>query len=74
MKVLRTEEYEAWFLSLELRNRKQIDARIARIKQFEHFGDSKHLKGGMFELRWKNGHRIYFSRVALHTILLIFED
>ena len=56
---------------LHLRDRVQIDPRIARIEKFEHFGDWKYLNNNVAELRWKNGRRIYFAKTIHKTILLL---
>ena len=54
-----------------LGERAQIDARISKIERFEYFGDWKHFKDNLSELRWKNGRRIHFVKVDQKTILLL---
>lgn len=62
MRVKRTEEFVEWFDSLTVKDQAQIDARLQRIEQYDHFGDAKDLGDGLAELRWANGRRVYFTR------------
>lgn len=63
MRVKRTLEFVDWFEALRLKEQAQIDARIQRIEQHDHFGDAKDLGDGLAELRWANGRRVYFTRL-----------
>jgi len=63
MRVKRTDEFEEWFDEQTLKERAQIDSRIQRIEDHDHFGDAKDLGEGLAELRWANGRRVYFTRV-----------
>ena len=71
MEVLQTPEFDNWYEDCALRDRAQVDARIARIEAFEHFGDWKNLGDGLAELRWKNGRRVYFTKIGAKIILLL---
>lgn len=71
MEVLNTDDFDEWYQSQTLKEKAQIDARIARIEQFEHFGDWKYLSDGIAELRWKSGRRVYFAKVGEKIILLL---
>lgn len=71
IRVTRSTEFIKWFDSLTLRDQVIIDARIARIEMFEHFGDCKYLGEGLAELRWKNGFRVYFLKLNGEIILLL---
>ncbi len=71
IRVKRSTEFIKWFDSLTLRDQVIIDARIARIETFEHFGDCKYLGEGLAELRWKNGFRVYFLKLNGEIILLL---
>ena len=44
---------------------------MVRIEENEHFGDAKSLGESLAELRWKNGWRVYFSRIGHKKIVLI---
>ncbi len=48
-----------------------IEARLVRIEWHAHFGDTKDIDQKIAELRWKNGLRVYFSRIAPTTILIL---
>jgi len=60
LSVKQTKEFEKWQSSLPGTSQYRIQTRIDLLKD-GHFGDSKELGDGLFELRWKNGLRIYFS-------------
>jgi putative addiction module killer protein len=71
IRIERTSEFIDWFKMLNLKDQLQIDSRIQRIRDHAHFGDSKNLGGGLAELRWKNGRRVYFVRSEFVVILLL---
>jgi putative addiction module killer protein len=56
-----TDEFREWSDSLGNKRRALVDSRLDRIRESAHFGDFKPLGGGLYELRWKNGTRVYFS-------------
>ncbi len=71
LQVFRTKEFTDWFEELKIKEQLQIDTRIHFIQDYGHFGDSKSLGEGLAELRWKNGRRIYFTKIESMVILLL---
>ena len=71
MKIVSTCEFNNWYKKQTVREKAQIDARIARIEEHEHLGDWKYIADGLAELRWKNGRRIYFAKLKDKIILLL---
>jgi len=71
MKIIETKDYEIWFDSLTAKNQAQVMKRLRKIQTDTHFGDTKNLSNGLFELRWKNGWRVYFIRISSGIILLV---
>ena len=69
--ILETHEYSSWLEEQTTKNRSIIDSRILRIEEESYFGDHKYLGDNIFELRWKNGRRIYFSKFENREILLL---
>jgi putative addiction module killer protein len=63
MNVLSTPEFDEWSSSLRAKERAQVDARLDRIRGYSHFGDKKYLGADLFELRWRNGRRVYYAIV-----------
>lgn len=61
---LTTDEFLEWLDSLSGKRRALIDDRLDRVKESGHLGDWKALGDGLYELRWRNGTRVYFSFVA----------
>ncbi len=69
--IKKTFEFAKWHKGLTDKEQTQIDARLERIQNANHFGDAKYLGDGLAELRWKNGWRIYFFRESLTGIVLL---
>lgn len=71
IQIQETDAYLDWLNNLTKREQVKVKARISRIENDEHFGDVKLLGEHLAELRWKNGWRIYFSRIGNKKIVLI---
>lgn len=67
----RLQDFISWLAGLSDKNQRQVEARLARIEDYGHFGDFKHIEGSLFELRFKNGNRIYYFRTGKAEITLI---
>ena len=63
MRVLKLPSFTEWFETQDAKGQAQVDARILKIETENYFGDAKDLGDGLAELRWKNGRRIYFTRM-----------
>ena len=63
----RTKEFGRWYSEQDGRDRLRLDARIQAMILGE-FVDSKSLSDGLFELRWRSGMRVYFSRKRVANI------
>jgi putative addiction module killer protein len=72
IQIKKSSEFIEWYESLRLREQVQIDARIDRIKAHAHFGDTKYLSEGLYELRWANGWRVYFYRQSVKIIIILY--
>lgn len=66
-----TEEFEDWLNDQPTKYEAQIRKRLLAIQENGHFGDCKSLGDGLFELRWNNGRRIYFTRVGERRLLVL---
>ena len=64
MNIRAAVEFREWAASLSEILRGLVNDRLDRIRHNGHFGDAKGLGEGLFELRWKNGLRVYFSYVV----------
>ena len=71
MQIVSIYEFNSWYKKMTVREKAQIDARIARVEEHDHLGDWKYIANGLAELRWKNGRRIYFAKLKDKIILLI---
>jgi len=71
IKIETSEIFDRWLRKQTAKDRAQVDRRLLAIKDHDHFGDTKHLGNGLFELRWKSGRRIYFARSGENSLLLL---
>lgn len=62
--------YKKWFKRLDLKVQAKIYARYERIEDFGHLGDHKRF-GGLIELRWRNGTRVYCCEHGGDIIFLL---
>jgi putative addiction module killer protein len=63
MNIESTREFDVWIFGLDEKTQSQVNDRLDRIREHNHFGDKKYLDDSLFELRWKNGRRIYYSLI-----------
>lgn len=77
--LLQTPEYDEWVKNESPRSQVQINKRLAMIEFEEYFGDHRsvsfyektELKGLIWELRWKDGRRIYYAYIPEKKILFL---
>lgn len=69
--IYNTPEYDEWLEKESAKSQVQIRSRIAHLQDEGHFGDHKELKGGISELRWKNGRRVYYAQIPERNIVLL---
>lgn len=72
MKIVRSEEFEEWLSGEPAKSQVLVESRIFRIEHYDHFGDVRLIGGGLAELRWRNGLRVYFSRTDAREVFLIY--
>ena len=70
-KLHSTEEFEDWLNEQTARARLQIADRLDKIKTEGYFGDHKSVRDDVWELRWKNDRRIYYSIIPVEQVLLL---
>lgn len=66
-----TEEFKDWRNEQTAKSRVQIADRLDKIKDEGYFGDHKNVRNNVWELRWKNGRRIYYSLIPIEQVLLL---
>ena len=67
----KTPEFEDWYDEQPLKARFQIDERLSHIVHDGHFGTHKDLTDEVWELKWKNGRRLYFGYIPERKVLLL---
>ncbi len=70
-KIHATDEFVDWLGEETAKSRVQIAKRINNIKEEGHFGDHKQVRDHVWELRWDNGRRIYYSLIPVSQVLLL---
>jgi putative addiction module killer protein len=69
-----TDIFIKWYNNIkDVKTFRKIQARFDMIRDFEHFGDTKPIRNGIYELRFhiKSGIRIYYKRTDNKIILLL---
>lgn len=61
MQICKSDQFEKWFDKESKKSQYQIASRLARIVQYDYFGDHKLLGKNLSELRWKCGRRVYYT-------------
>lgn len=71
--LYRAPEFVVWFEEQTEKTKVQIDDRLSRIQYEAYFGDHKSVSVNqeVWELRWKNGRRIYFAHIPEKKILIL---
>ena len=61
MKILKSDDFTKWKESQTDKIQRQIEARLLKIEQHNYLGDHKHLIEELWELKFNNGNRIYYT-------------
>ena len=69
--IYNTEEYDEWLMEQTSKSQLQVLDRISKIREYEHFGDHKDVEDNVWELKWKNGRRVYYAYIPEKKILLL---
>lgn len=74
LKIYKTPEgkepYREWFLKLDNSQKVKIIARLKRV-EWGNYGVSKNLSGGISELKFDSGLRVYFAELEKVIVLLL---
>jgi putative addiction module killer protein len=75
--TIKTQEFNKWISKLNNSWVYQIEARLKLIKELGHFGNYRPLGSGLYELKWKNGLRVYYCFYGKQIVFLLiggFKD
>mgnify|MGYP001581633137 CR=1 FL=1 len=67
LRLFMTPEFLAWHDSLDEALFQRVAHRLELLKS-GHFGDSRSLGDGLFELKWRMGLRVYFTRKRIGAV------
>ena len=63
--------YLDWFYGLDGTLRRAVQLRLRAIEDNDHFGLRKNLRGGLYELKFRQVIRIYFAEIEGQIVLLL---
>ena len=71
--MIKLDPYNEWYESQTIKIQVQIDARLGRVESDSHLGAHKHLIGQLWELKFNNGNRIYYTikRIGEEMMIII---
>lgn len=69
--IKKTSEYEEWVATQTAKSQVQITKRLVNIEQEGHFGTINDVDDGVWELKWRNGRRVYYVYIPEAKILLL---
>lgn len=61
MKIISSDVYSKWFQTQPKKIQAQIRARLMKIENDDYFGNHKNLGNFLWELKFNNGNRIYYT-------------
>ena len=71
IELFKTPEYQLWFKKQTFKEQIQISERLSKIETDSYFGDHKGVSDVIWELKWKNGRRVYYAYIAKLDILIL---
>lgn len=69
--IYNTPEYDEWLEEQSAKCQVQIRVRVSHIQDDGYFGDHKDVNDNVWELKWKNGRRVYYAYIPEKKILLL---
>ena len=69
--IYNASEYDEWLEEQPAKSQVQVRERISHIQDIGYFGDHKDVDDDVWELRWKNGRRVYYAYIQEKKILLL---
>lgn len=64
-------KYEEWLQTQTEKSKLQIEKRLDMIKQEGHFGHIRDLGDRLFELKFSDGRRIYYTIIPVNNVILL---
>jgi putative addiction module killer protein len=69
--IYNTPEYDEWLEEQPAKSQVQVRERISHIQDEGYFADHKDVGNNVWELKWKNGRRVYYAYIPEKKILLL---
>jgi putative addiction module killer protein len=69
--IKRLPGYESWYAEQPAKFQAQVEKRLGNVELHGHFGHMRNLGGGVAEIKFNNGARIYFARTGAAEITLL---
>lgn len=61
MKLFKSDDFNKWTQTQTAKIQRQIEARLTKVELENYLGNHKHLVGNLWELKFNNGNRIYYT-------------
>ena len=74
IRIFRSPDFIDWFEQQSEKSKVQIDDRLSKIQDEEHFGDHRYVGAAsveVWELRWKSGRRVYYAYLPESSIFIL---
>lgn len=68
---LKLKDYSIWYESQTSKIRAQIDGWLEKIRDFGHYGHVRRLSSVLFEIKFNNRNRIYYTEKIIDGKVLI---
>jgi putative addiction module killer protein len=71
LSILKLKEFATWYDTQTVKIQAQIDSRLEKIRDFGHYGRVKKLSSLLYEIKFNNGNRIYYTEKVIDGKVLI---
>lgn len=65
------DKFEEWLKTQSVKSKLQIAKRLDRIASESHFGNIRNLGDDLYELKFNDGRRIYYTVIPVNNIILL---
>ncbi|MFN7903949.1 MAG: hypothetical protein ACK5P5_02090 [Pseudobdellovibrionaceae bacterium] len=71
LSILKLKEFATWYDAQTVKIQAQIDSRLEKIRDFGHYGHVRKLSSLLYEIKFNNGNRIYYTEKVIDGKVLI---
>ncbi|MFN8943937.1 MAG: hypothetical protein ACK5WZ_04855 [Pseudobdellovibrionaceae bacterium] len=71
LSILKLKEFATWYDAQTVKIQAQIDSRLEKIRDFGYYGHVRKLSSLLYEIKFNNGNRIYYTEKVIDGKVLI---